>query len=96
MATVTINGKEYNPETLSNEAKEKLMIAQFCDRKIVDLKADLIIAQIARNSVVEQLQALASVETNGKSNTTAKQAGPFKTDSSAGRVTNRKAAGKKK
>jgi hypothetical protein len=96
MANVTINGKDYNPETLSNEAKEKLMMAQFCDRKIVDLKADLIIAQIARNSVVDQLQALANVETNGKARTVAKEASPFKTGPAARRVTTRKAATQKK
>jgi hypothetical protein len=96
MANVTINGRDYNPETLSNEAKEKLMMAQFCDRKIVDLKADLIIAQIARNSVVDQLQALAEVETNGKAKSAAKEASPFKTDSVARRVTTRKAAAQKK
>ena len=96
MANVTINGKDYNPETLSNEAKEKLMMAQFCDRKIVDLKADLIIAQIARNSVVDQLQALANVETNGKARTVAKEASPFKTSSAARKVTTRKVATQKK
>lgn len=67
MATVIIDGIGYDPETLSDQAREKLMMTQFCDKKIVDLKAELIIAQIARNTVVDQLKALAGVETNGKS-----------------------------
>lgn len=75
MAKVSIDGIDYDTESLSEKAREKLMMAQFCDRKIVDLKAELIIAQVARNTVVEQLKALAGVETNGRSaDSAAKQA----------------------
>ena len=60
MATVTIDGKEYDSEALSEEARANLQNIQFCEQKMNDLKRDLAIAQTARQTglIVHQRQLL--------------------------------------
>lgn len=50
MATVTINGKEYDSEQMSAEAKKHLASIQFVDRRIAELKSELAVLQTARNA----------------------------------------------
>ncbi len=50
MATVTINGKEYDTENLSEDAKKHLASIQYVDRKIAELRGDLAALQTARNA----------------------------------------------
>jgi len=57
MATITIDGKEYDLETLSGAAKGQLQSVQVVDRKIADVQAELAILQTARNAYVNGLKA---------------------------------------
>jgi hypothetical protein len=58
MATVTINGKEYDSETFSEEANAQLSSLQVVDRKMIDLDNDLKILQTARNAYAKALNEL--------------------------------------
>ena len=40
MAKITIDGKEYDSEALSEEARNNLQNIQVCEQKIADLKGD--------------------------------------------------------
>lgn len=48
MATVKFDGKVYDLETLPKEAKQRLRALQFADNEIARLKAQLNMAQTAR------------------------------------------------
>lgn len=56
MAKVTIDGKEYDPEALSAEAKDNLLNIRFCDGKLADLRRELAMVQTARNAYAAALQ----------------------------------------
>ena len=58
MATITIDGKEYDTETMSDEAKAQLVSVQTTDRKIAELNSDLAMAQTARNAYAKALSDL--------------------------------------
>lgn len=55
MPNVTIDGKEYDLESLSDEAKNQLTSIQFVDRKIAELQAELAVCQTARNTYAKTL-----------------------------------------
>ena len=50
MPTITIDGKQYDTETMSDEAKAQLGSIQFVDRKIAGLQAEIAALQTARNA----------------------------------------------
>ena len=56
MATITIDGKEYDTDTLSNEAKSQLMSLQFCDMELQRLQAEAASFQTARTQYARALQ----------------------------------------
>ena len=56
MAKITIDGKEYDSEALSEEARNNLQNIQVCELKIADLKRDMAIAQTARNAYAQALK----------------------------------------
>ena len=56
MAKVTIDGKEYDTDTLSDEAKKQLMSMQICDQRIQMLQRDLAISQTARIAYANALK----------------------------------------
>ena len=56
MNKVTIDGKEYDSEELSDNAKNQLGSMQACDQKIRQLQADLAIAQTARSAYAMALK----------------------------------------
>jgi len=58
MAQLTIDGKEYDIEKISAEAKGKLDSARFCDSKIEQLEAELAITRTARMAYLQALPAL--------------------------------------
>ena len=61
MATVTIDEKEYDVETLSEEAKGQLMSLQFVDAELQRLQAQAAILQTARVAYSKALnEALAA------------------------------------
>lgn len=57
MASITIDGTEYELDTLSDNARAQLASMQLVDQKIAQAQADLAITQTARNGYA---QALAS------------------------------------
>lgn len=58
MSNITIDGKEYALETLSEEAKNQLMSLQVCDQKLQSLQQELAIMQTARNAYANALKEL--------------------------------------
>ncbi len=57
MAKITIDGKEYNSEALSEDARSNLQNIQYCEQKMNDIKRDLAIAQTARNAYALALKS---------------------------------------
>lgn len=56
MAKVTINGKDYETDTMSKEARDSLTNVKLCDDRILELQRDLAIAQTARVSFAQALK----------------------------------------
>lgn len=62
MATITIDGKEYDADALSAEAKAQIISLQVTDQKIADLQAEMAIYQTARLAYSRELLALLSAQ----------------------------------
>lgn len=60
MAKVTIDGTDYDTETMSDEAKAQLQNVAFCDRKLADLKNEAAVFQSARNAYARNLAQILS------------------------------------
>lgn len=58
MAKIKIDGKQYESDKLSKEAKANLVSLRITDEKILDLQKDLAIAQTARNAYARTLAEL--------------------------------------
>ena len=58
MTSITIDGQEYDSETLSDEAKSQLISIQVVDKKIADLNTEVAIMQTARNAYAKALNKL--------------------------------------
>ncbi|SMP81646.1 hypothetical protein SAMN06295888_1428 [Desulfonatronum zhilinae] len=56
MPVITIDGKEYDSETLSEEAKQQLAAIQYIDRKLAELNSEAAILQTARISYSNELK----------------------------------------
>lgn len=56
MATITIDGKEYDADALSDEAKAQLVSVQFCDMELQRLQAEAASFQTARMQYARALQ----------------------------------------
>ena len=56
MATVTINGKEYDSEKLSDQAKSQLTNLRVCDAELQRLKAQVAITETARIAYIRALE----------------------------------------
>lgn len=56
MAKVAINGKEYDTEELSKEARDNLTNAKLCDDRLLELQRDIAITQTARNAFAQALK----------------------------------------
>ena len=56
--TITIDGKDYDPEGFSAEEKAQFDMIVACDRKLVDLQSEAAIVQTARNAYVAALREL--------------------------------------
>jgi hypothetical protein len=57
MATLTIDGREYDTEQLSDAAKAQITNIQIVDQKLAQLQQEVAIMQTARNAYVQALQA---------------------------------------
>jgi hypothetical protein len=56
MAKVTINGKEYDTDTMSKEACDCMTNVKLCDDRILELQRDLAITQTARAAFANALK----------------------------------------
>lgn len=56
MAKITIDGKEYDTEKLSEDARNNLMNIQFCEKKLAELKRESAMVQTARNAYAQALK----------------------------------------
>ena len=61
MPTIKIDNKEYDVDSLSNEAKAQLGSIQFVDNEIARLQGRLAAMQTARNAYVKALSSLLPV-----------------------------------
>jgi hypothetical protein len=57
MPTITIDNREYETDTLSDEAKAQLLSLQFCDQELARLQAQAAAIQTARMAYAKALQA---------------------------------------
>jgi hypothetical protein len=57
MSSINIDGKEYQLEDLSDNAKAQLESMQLTDQKIAQLQADIAMVQTARNAYAKALKA---------------------------------------
>lgn len=55
MATITIDDKEYDTETLSDEAKNQLQSISFVDQELARLNAQAAVLQTARIAYAKEL-----------------------------------------
>ena len=62
MATISIDGKDYDADTLSAEAKAQLGSVQFVDHKIAELQDQLAVFQTARLAYARELLTLLPAE----------------------------------
>ena len=65
MATVTIDGKEYEIESMSEEARANLGSLQYVDRQIQELGLRVSAYQTARNAYGKHLRSLLEDGENG-------------------------------
>ena len=61
MPTIKVDNKEYDVDSLSNEAKAQLGSIQFVDNEIARLQGQLAAMQTARNAYVKALSGLLPV-----------------------------------
>jgi len=57
MANITIDGKEYDLNTLSDQAKSQLIMLQAADGELRRLQQQIAIVQTARNAYAQALKA---------------------------------------
>ena len=57
MAKITIDGREFDSDDLSDSAKSQITNIQVVDQKLTQLQQDIIIMQTARNAYAAALQS---------------------------------------
>lgn len=62
MPKITIDGKEYDTDQLSEKARNQLVSVQFVDRKIQELNLELAAYQTARNTYARALTDMLNTE----------------------------------
>ena len=60
----TIDGKDYDLDTLSDAAKNQIMNLRVADQRIAQLNQELALAQTARNAYARALMEALPKETN--------------------------------
>ena len=58
MPTINIDGKEYELDDLSKDAKAQIESIVLCDKRLAELQSEAAIVQTARNAYVAALQEL--------------------------------------
>jgi cell division protein ZapA (FtsZ GTPase activity inhibitor) len=62
MAKVTIDGKEYETDNMSEDARRQLGNVATCDRKLEELRNETAMIQTARNAYARSLTDMLSKE----------------------------------
>jgi hypothetical protein len=62
MPNITIDGKEYDTDQLSDEARNQLISIQFVDRKLQELNLEKAAYQTARNAYAKALSDILQKE----------------------------------
>ena len=62
MPNITIDGKEYDTDQLSDEAKNQLISIQFVDRKLQEVQLEQAAYQTARNAYAKALNEILQKE----------------------------------
>ena len=57
MAKVKIDGKDYDTDTMSQEARDNLKNLNLCEQRLNEIKRDAAIIQTARNTYAAALKA---------------------------------------
>lgn len=57
MATLNIDNKEYDLDTLSDECNAQLASIQYCDQEIARLQVKAAVIQTAKNNYIQALKA---------------------------------------
>ncbi len=57
MAKVTIDGKDYDTDAISGDARDNVLNVRFCDTKLADLRREAAMVQTARNAYASVLQS---------------------------------------
>ena len=65
MPTIKIDGKDYDTDKLSDDAKAQLVSLQFCDQELARLQAQAAAYQTARIAYAKALQAALPTATVG-------------------------------
>jgi hypothetical protein len=65
MPTIKIDGKDYDTDKLSDEAKAQLVSLQFCNQELARLQAQAAAYQTARMAYAKALQAALPTATVG-------------------------------
>lgn len=56
MAKVTIDGREYDSDNLSDDAKQQLANVQICEQQVQRLQREIAITQTARQAYIGALK----------------------------------------
>ncbi|MBO9432437.1 MULTISPECIES: DUF6447 family protein [unclassified Sulfitobacter] len=56
MAKVTIDGREYDSDNLSDDAKQQLANVQICEQQVQKLQREIAITQTARQAYIGALK----------------------------------------
>ncbi|WP_163852277.1 DUF6447 family protein [Pseudooceanicola aestuarii] len=62
MAKITIDGKEYETDTMTDDSRRQLQNVAFCDRKLDELRNETAVIQTARNAYARNLADLLKSE----------------------------------
>lgn len=93
MATLTVEGKQFDMNDLSDEAKSHAHSVNFCDNKINQLETEIRALKMARNGYIQQLL---SALPNAEKKPAVKRATTRKSDSKSTNSTNKPAASRKR
>lgn len=58
MAKISIDGKEYDSDNMSEDERARLDEVVHCERKLKELRRDIAVIQTARNAYAQSLQEL--------------------------------------
>lgn len=58
MAMITIEGKDYDTEKMSEDARKQVGMIRFIDKKLSELQGEMAVCQTARNAYAKALSEL--------------------------------------